>query len=338
MRNPVHDPFIVLDARFREYLKRLDNNPPAPGRIAPDQLSSDEYLKAHYLPPRPDPNRQPSLYKFWRETLLIPMTWPAITIEGTRILALSRKHRSTGSRGEQSANWSGAVARTFDYSHVTSVQGRWTVPTITLEPGTTTDTMCSMWIGLDGNDPASRSLPQIGTAQLFDFSSGAPQGPYTVVWWEWFLRDGTTNAYLTLPVTAEPGDHMRAILTRIDATTVNFFILNENQLTATPFQLDMAGWSANRSEGRVEANTAEWILERPRKPGPRNAPLCTMPNFDHASFRHCLAGTESSTAPELDLSKAKLLRLVDWRSAPPGSRALSTPKRTSPRGLNFKND
>ena len=109
-----------------------------------------------------------------------------------------RDYRRTPTRvpGE---NLGGAYLRATEGTRFGGIAAQWRVPEsaprqVPVRPaardGTTQDFRCSHWIGLDGCDPASRSLPQCGTLRAFGNGAAEERG----LWWQWWLAGGSHQA------------------------------------------------------------------------------------------------------------------------------------------------
>lgn len=331
------DPFRIITEQERSALSIVEMAKQAPTFDL--RTASPEALKAFFLPPRPDPGREPDAHHLWMRVMEGPFVWPDLRerspislFQGTRLAS----HFWRGSQ-ETSSNWSGAIARTFDRSSIWSVYGLWQVPEPNPPAGGVGPIFASSaWIGLDGHDPASRSMPQLGSGHWFDPANGA--GPKIVfLWWEWFVRDSPINGYKKIEVPVQPRDWIYAQITKLTPTSASFCIIN---LTSPlklifPFYYDQAKSpvqppvsATNPLTPTIEGRTAEWIMERPRRPSGLHEPLFPMTDYGALTFDGCIAGTDSSdpSRAALNLRYAKLQRMVGWGPPPPGSKALSTPE------------
>ena len=141
----------------------VDTTPPE----GTDLLSlSDEDLDRYSLPRRYDPDRTPRAHANWVRALSAPLG----SITTGRLSMRALVPPVAGHLGRIAAttvashNWSGCVVRRAGTERIVSVQGTWTVPAVLAGrvPGPVVgEWKSSIWVGLDGYLPASRSMPQI---------------------------------------------------------------------------------------------------------------------------------------------------------------------------------
>jgi Peptidase A4 family len=334
----------------RDYLRAgLRVNFPPPGF---DPLTeSDERLEEFFLPPRPDTDRAPQARASWEEAMRGPHIWPKLEnpenlvdelFEAVDLRSHPRLAGPAHSGFEQaSANWSGAYVRPPDFSKAVGVHGAWTVPGPAAPGGIPGDYVSSTWIGLDGHDPASRSLPQLGTWQSVSRTEGGQTTQDIHAWWQWYVRGAATNGSVTIkPFPVSPGDVVFAIVRKLTDTSVHFYLHNRTGGNSFPFLFEgavAAGVFAppgvlNPLTVRVEGRTAEWILERPAHL--EDPLLYQLPDYGGAAFVRCIAETDSTALlQEVDLERARLMRMVDWELPPAPSGVVSTPERDGPTGV-----
>jgi len=134
-----------------------------------------------------------------------------------------------------STNWSGQVATGGTYN---SVQGSWTVPTVT---NPVSGAYSATWIGIDGT--SSSSLIQTGTAQ-----QPGNGNPAYYAWYELL-----PNASIPIPDPVSPGDSMTASITYQGS---NNWIVSIADTTKQ--------WFYNRGFNYATPRaSAEWIEEAP---------------------------------------------------------------------------
>ncbi|WP_428677197.1 G1 family glutamic endopeptidase [Reyranella sp.] len=228
--------------------------------------------------------------------------------------------------GQKSSNWSGGYVVSRSSRSLISVMGTWNVPQVSAPGGTPTHRRChsSTWIGLDGQRHYRDStLPQMGTAQIFDLATGRSRRPYA--WYQWWAR-GRDEApeKLALPVAA--GDEVSALLTVLDAVTVRFNFKNVTQgIVLQAFDV------AAPPDYRVSGATAEWIMERPSPMRSDGWEPYKLPAFRPFSFTDCLAESGEPRGAALvghDLERARLIRMYGIDRASGHVRTLSTVKRS----------
>ena len=233
-----------------------------------------------------------------------------------------------GEPAETSLSWGGAYVRTLQPGRITAVQGAWTIPEAWVPPGATGDFRTSQWLGLDGCDTASWTMPQMGTMRAF----GARDGAQHRLWWQWWVKGARLDlAHQILGIPVVQG-------TRVEATVsvppqpagqpwrqVMFRLLVTEPAPGDPrpillmFSVRMEaprGLPVPANLG-VEGRIAEWIVERPRRYVDRQSGwLYELPGFKPVTFEGCAAQTNQ--AARLTLERARLLRIVDWEAARPG--------------------
>ena len=85
----------------------------------------------------------------------------------------------------------------------------------------------SVWIGLDGQRLyLNSSLPQIGTVQYIDGSSGR-NIPKAGAWFQWWEREPASRRPFLWILTVEPGDMIACALILVDDENVQFIIKNQ---------------------------------------------------------------------------------------------------------------
>ena len=272
----------------------------------------------------------------------LKLTGPA-SIEEVFSLADNPKHRqrdstaripgahvANGLTQESSKNWSGPYVRAREGESFVLVEGTWKVPTPFLPPdataGNNTEYVCSTWIGLDGHDQASLSLPQIGTVQ--SVCASQPEKFATGAWWQWWVRGSKHNRPIfispdRLPV--KPGD---MVYCRVKV--ISFGVDG-----ATPAEIELC--IKNKSSGEslafnvlartplVDGVTAEWIVERQTKVGSDD--LLPFANFGSVRFEGCTVHVKEQATgyvQKQQLRGAKLIRMTDWTNFDQLGRTISS--------------
>jgi hypothetical protein len=344
MSNAVKEgPTLIRPFRpvVREFLMRgLRVDAPPPGYDP--QAWPDEENGRYFIPPRPDARKSPRARAFWQEAMQGPHVWPiaAPDVVGALFAAADVKPHphfagpAHGAAEESSANWSGAYVRPRDFSNMVGAYGAWTVPDVSAPGDASGQFVASVWIGLDGHDPASRSLPQLGTWQAIDRAPGGTETKEFHAWWQWFERDAVTNGSVTIsqfPIS--PGDRIFAIVRRLGGTEVQFYLHNRTTGNSFAFQFNGTSIALKQEVGninprpvRIEGRTAEWIVERPTRLG--SSDLYPLADFGQVHFSECVAETDSpGPARDVNLARARLMRICDWEPPPLPSGIVSTPAR-----------
>jgi len=163
-----------------------------------------------------------------------------------------------------SSNWSG-YASISNISlpisnYVNTVQGNWTVPTLTC--GTST-TYSSAWIGIDGY--SDNSVEQIGTEQ--DCSNGVQQN---YAWFEMYPHP----SFKITGITVNAKDVISAKVTYIGK--------NKFQLAITDVTTKKS--YSNTFKANAQRSSAEWIVEAPYSGGVLPLANFGTMNFTNAQF------------------------------------------------------
>ena len=174
--------------------------------------ATDMELERLKLPPRPDPRTCPLSYEHWVRGL----SQPLCVIEPELAFDANRDRRLS----DTSLNWSGAYIRPRVSRKFTRIQGMWVVPRP--YPPQIQDRWVkgrryhsSTWIGLDGFDLSSLSLPQLGTGQNVTVKSRTELDIKTYAWCQWWVRglDGQRGPQIITNLKVRPGDLMYCEIT-----------------------------------------------------------------------------------------------------------------------------
>ena len=233
--------------------------------------------------------------------------------------AMLRTHSNRSVSQESSRNWSGAFVRPRDARVMARIQGRWVVPD-TPPPNLTEAFASSVWIGFDGHDPASRLMPQIGTAQVaYNFPSwnGPLKKDEQKAWWQIWRRHDKETQQNEINIIINKKDKVYCEVIVIDEVIVLFLILNEStgRLWFQPKQLPADGDMHHQRS--FERRTAEWVVERPiyiNEAGDRfGFPLAP---YGQTTFGDCNVVTVApdGSAQEFQLQRANLIRMHMWDS------------------------
>jgi hypothetical protein len=227
-----------------------------------------------------------------------------------------------GSLTSTSLNWSGAVcaSRGRRFRAAFGLVRIPPQPAPPPAPRQNRDYCCSIWTGMGGHRRWDNSLPQCGVKMGFRVGSSVP---FLYAWHQWFLGtyadpyaaiDGfplTWNDEVVLGIVVGPA--------ATDATTL---FLN---LTQAYFHI--GGLASPRAMNGV---TAEWIVERPSPWEDLKNPYPLCP-YGTVGFTHCLAYGDPATARTL--RGARMVRMVDRKARPSGTRFISVPKRAPQSGI-----
>lgn len=279
---------------------------PPPGFDA--VAATPEDLARHCLPPRPDPRCTPIAFANWVRALASRPKFPHRAESDLSLSVLSTWTNRSVSQAS-SRNWSGGVVRPRDLGRMVLVQGRWIVPDAPRCDGV--DTAASVWLGLDGYDPASRLMPQIGTAQIPPGISIDPL-PEQFAWWQIWHPNSRLKR---IRVALRRGDAIYAQVHLLASGMACLFLKNETANEAFCTWQPIPAESARR---RFERRTAEWVVERPLTPKGKedNKNLIARPLSDYGetAFTGCNAVTvdDDGRAREFQLQRAHLVRMNAW--------------------------
>lgn len=296
-------------------------------------------LALHFLPPRPDARYSPTAHANWVRAMAsrprFPPNTPTAPSTGDRISigdVLIFTHPNQGVSQASSRNWSGAFIRSRNFDHTVLAQGRWIVPDTPAFEGPSFAS--SIWVGLDGSDPGSRIMPQIGTGQLarlYEFPVPLPLD-IQFAWWQLWLRDFSAGRQILIPIAITRKDRIYAQVLALSSEVVSFYLKNEttNRAYAAYYYLrdDIAD-----SMMTLERRTAEWIVERPRIPdrlGPGDKLIdVAMADYGETAFTDCNAATLSADdrLQEFQLQRARLIKMNLWDDDLHPGRLASKPER-----------
>jgi hypothetical protein len=314
---------------------RVSVNFPPPG--FDPRAATDDELARFFLPPRPDRRTAPAAFRYWTWVMSPPLTFPPTpdNAEELFLTATARsRHRLINSPGlteETSNNWSGGCVRPGDFNRMTEVHGTWTVP----EPAVPANApvqryeSCA-WIGIDGHEPASRAMPQLGTHHDIAIDSGAPK-PDLFAWWQWWRRDQPHLPHLIFnDIDIARDDVLAAILTVLADGVVSFVIKRTRSGLAVPFHCDPPTVTDDDARPlHLEGRTAEWIVERSSNVNEPHLPF-QLADYGEVGFTECNAVSgRGASANEQQLQRARLIRMNVWDDPTQWGRLVSLPHRGS---------
>jgi Peptidase A4 family len=319
---------------WAEIGKRLRFALSAPDANFDPLIATPAELEKFKLPPRPDPGTSPHAFANWQRAMSPPLSFIppddpkklfAVSDQGRQFQFLLSRQAAT-----MSNNWSGGYIRDNYGEIYTRIQGSWVVPQPYPPPPPTPggdwppgDFVATAWLGLDGCDPGSLAMPQMGTYQEVKLAAASKNSAdlQTTVnaWWQWWQKDDINGHQVDILQSAFPlnvGDVVYAELFVKDQTTVRFLLKNLSTGKMFPcFDLTQPSPVTVNPNFPVvvEGKTAEWIVERQTKAGTNDLrPFC---DYGEVLFHGCTAEVTSrrtGATREQQLQLASLLRLADW--------------------------
>jgi len=175
-----------------------------PAKFNPLTASNRQLLK-YGFPTRPDPKKEPELYKLWKSAVSNNLT----LVPPTFILKETHKLIGENIEAGTSANWSGSVVSVPNVGNSFQwIMGRWTIPNYIQppRPENRQQEAVSVWIGIDDTLRVGIEWgwlwPQPSQGPLVNIE---PAWLNITVWWEWQYEDDIYRQDLkTFP--AGPGD------------------------------------------------------------------------------------------------------------------------------------
>jgi hypothetical protein len=213
-----------------------------------------------------------------------------------------------------SLNWSGYVD-TGPTGTFTSVNGDWTVPTLTCNSGT--NAYASAWIGIDGY--GNSTVEQDGIEADCSHSNVASY----YAWYEMYgdsAISGGDEVQLPAGHPVSPGDAMSASVSVVD----NVWTLAISDSTK--------GWSYVPTQTitfPANQESAEWIVERPEVCDPKCA-LTALADFGSVTFTSATA-TDNGTSGSISAFSASAIEML----ANNNTTALAAPGPLSASGESF---
>jgi len=270
-QKPLPDPATRLDlAKKLIASAKIPKAPPA--GFIPSKATDDE-LKLHGLPPKPDAKTDPKRYAKWSKHLSNPVTFVAPTF---KIVEKDRnplaKNPGTIPKGATSGNWSGYVITDPSPNKYSIVEGEWIVPdpypNCTNADGTY---WAALWVGIDGW--SNGEVFQSGVDVNVTVSGGNITGRSTLPWYEWYPAYPAVIS--NFPVS--PGDTIWGYVDATSTTLGYAYLYNVNARAYTSVSFSPPSGTA------LQGTSAEWILEDP------GMPEVMFPNFGSTAFFDCYA-------------------------------------------------
>jgi Peptidase A4 family len=308
--------------RLKKIVRDSTTSALPPGGFDPLEASQEELTKLKF-PKRPNPERQPAAYAFWREMFARPLEFEAFDFDILPLIVQSRGFFGQLPRRQTSLNWSGAYITPRDGTVFSSIWGKFQVPTPNQPPGGAPGEKyhSSTWIGFDGQRRYFRStLPQFGTAQNIDpgTGTGVPTKSF-FAWWQWWVRNVAGQAFpITLAAPAIHAGDLIACFMQVadDRAGVSFVMTNVSTSRAVQF-FQAAPSTTSGQPFSVPGATAEWVMERSAD-APYPTPL-QLPDYGTVDFRDCGAtaiNMNTGATVERSLSAAKLIDMYVVKQYP----------------------
>jgi hypothetical protein len=218
------------------------------------------------LPGKPDPDREPEMYRIWEKMTDKDVAPVKLTLKRNDPPSVKARHQTAPKRSgapshfsvirrneASSLNWSGAVVPAVSGRRFTRIAAWWQVPPLPDKPEHG-GALISLWIGLGGWQGWSNSMPHMGS----EHGWGLDGKPLNRLWCQWWqgkdIQDGWISWILEGPELTQ-GDEIFFYLAVTDANTVECYFLNANTK-------QLAGVRGT-SDRPVIGSSAEWVVERP---------------------------------------------------------------------------
>jgi hypothetical protein len=322
-----------FEVQVRPYLGPF---PPMPHGFDVLKVSNSELM--HYgLPPRPDKENK-RLLEMW------------LALATTRCLTKPKKPKPTvaplsyrlgfsqpvnGGHQETSRNWSGIATEAKGGRSFNTIYAQWKLPKMQKPTGGKSRPFaCSSWIGLDGHDPTSLSMPQIGVTMSMIWQKNAWR-PHYQAWSQWWQR-GQRNP--VNPIAGFPVAENDVIVCALSVSSEFVVLLNIANLTqncvASPFTMSAPYIPTVPPVPTappfflffgVRGHTAEWIAERPKEMNAsgKNETYFPLPEFDTVNFDNCFVQGSSPLLVH-GLTPSRIVRMQETiKTTPSRSRILS---------------
>ena len=322
---------LTLQTRMNAEMRRRLISLPWRSESFDALAATPEELDFYGLPPRPN-STDVVAFEIWQQlvkTASVPTSqWfsvlPLTPLDYSNVFNLM----TGGGHQETSGNWSGAYTEAEAGRPFEHVFARWKVPVIAAPTGAANNVKyrCSTWIGFDGANPTSRSMPQIGTTQTVELVSGVPQFTYDA-WFQWWMR-AVPNPPVPIPfITVSANDTVICWLYRQYPFLVIYLFANvtKGQFYSTSMLSPLETVSPPTFAASV-GQTTEWIAERPMVLGATD--LYPLPHFDRVTFDGGAIETNPNSLH--GMSPARLVRMTERRPSQAGqpgqTLVLSRPK------------
>jgi Peptidase A4 family len=262
--------------------------------------ASDEELRRHGFPPRPDAVTEPARLRRWEsvvsqvQTIILPEFAPIPV--GQQVTGPDVGPPVPPPTFGSLDNWCGVVAFHGLNDPVKEVSGSWTVPNMTAVAFQHRPFICASWIGIDGftyhDNPDGSGPVQAGTTRLI--TSGLVSWDLTFAWFEWI--PAAPQAISNFPVV--PGDIVSCDIVLNTPTEASIHLVNLTNLTMTAF---------TKTGVAAKGSSAAWIVEKPDV-DPPGQPL-QLGRFVSVFFDHCRAKLQSGHVVEA--ATGALITMID---------------------------
>ncbi len=274
---------------------------PLPPGLDPRSVT-DDVLRRHGLPRRPDPVRQPKLLRQWNRMVAQPTRFIRAELAVDPVMT-ARHHR-----GDHFTpmGWGGVIRQAFpqtDYSQpATMVNAEWVVPEVLAVAPDGPDLTVGFWIGLDGFEGEGQQVLQAGVAATVSpgwFSSSVEYW----AWTEWYTAEYQSPAVKVTNFPVAAGD------------TVSFLVIAEGPGSGTAYMrnsrtgLGTSVWIQQPPDIVSAGLTTEWAVEGISE---------YLPIFTPVTFTNCWGASLIEGASEyFTLEPGGLPQEID--GVPPGS-------------------
>jgi len=271
------------DALKSDVLQLYRTYDPPPKDFDP-RTASDEQLRRHGIPRRPDPEREPKLARLWWRAFARKPKFIKAELAIDRLM--SRRNPLRGSASEFSGNnWGGAFVRSSALGFgepATFVTASWMVPEIVpVAPQPwSTFLVAGFWVGLDGMGNGQVLQAGIAASVTTEGWSDGNFTPGSVYWWpwtEWFTTKFQDPAVKIDNFPIATGNTVVFIVCAQQPDVGEISVLNVSTGQATRVTINA------RPGIRSEGATAEWIVE---------GVSAELPPFYPMTFGSCAAGTQ----------------------------------------------
>jgi hypothetical protein len=290
-------------------------------------------LAERCLPPVPDPREAPIAYSNWVRAMASRPCFATASTESDLTILRTQVNQTVSQVSSQ--NWSGGFVRPRTPDPMVLVQGRWIVPDTPPQRGVAWSAS-SIWVGLDGYDPTSRLMPQIGTAQIPPELWVGQRPDDQHAWWQIWVPK---SQLVRIPIKIRRKDAIYAQVHVLTATRVSLFLKNETTNRAFAIHVDVP----KESDGPFERRTAEWIVERPLTPRKKESSADDfvsrpLTDYGETAFTDCNAATLSAShrLHEFQLQRARLIRMAVWDDPVVRGRIVSRAERINDDALRMR--
>jgi hypothetical protein len=254
---------------------------PLPDGLDPGTVT-DEVLREHGLPRRPDPDLQPQLLRQWNRIMARPTRLIRAELEVDPVMAARHDRQDDFTP----MGWGGVVREVkpgTDYNKpATMIFAEWVVPEVAAVAPEGPDLTVAFWIGLDGYLGEGAQVLQAGVAATVSPGWLSSSVQYWA-WTEWFTAEYMSPAVKVRNFPVAPGD------------TVSFLVTVEGPGSGLAFMrnsrtgIGTSAWMQAPGDVVSAGMTAEWVVEGTSD---------YLPFFEPVTFTNCWAGSFIEGASE----------------------------------------